>query len=315
MSKDVIRIRYNGPVLANHAIDVNHLAPALLSLGDLCSLANKKFNGERASVKVLVSVDAEHSCFEFSFELVQKIYDMAISLIKTDDVKNAKQLLEWIGIITVGSPAALGLLRLLKWLKGRKVESQTLVKQDGKNVVEIKVVGDNNVIIAYPQTMELYNDVKAIKNTQNIVKPLTEEGYDTLEFEYKEKVTEEVSKNEALDIMSIAVDLMEETVEEPQEIIALVKVYSPVYDADVSIWRFEYGGKHEYMDLSETEIAKKAIERGGTSVDDIYRVRLEITQVTTPAGKIKNRYKIKEVLEFRQVNLPKQIELFEKKDD
>lgn len=311
MSKDLVRIRYSGPVLANHAIDVNHLAPALLSLGDLCSLANKKFNGKRASVKVLVSVDAEHSCFELSFELVQKIYDMAISLIKTDDVKNAKQILEWIGIITVG-PTSFGLFRLLKWLKGRKVESQTLVKQDGKNVVKIKVVGDNNTINAYPQTMELYNDIEVIKSTQKIVKPLTEEGYNNLEFEYKEKVTEKVSKKEATDIMSIDVDVMEETEEEPQEIIALVKVYSPVYDADVSAWRFEYGGKHEYMDISETGIAKKAIERGGTSVDDIYRVRLEIIQITTPAGKIKNRYKIKEMLEFRQVNPPKQIGLFEK---
>ena len=314
MSKDLVRIRYNGPVLANHAIDVNHLAPALLSIGDLCRLANGKFNGERASVKVLVSIDAEHSCFELSFELVQTIYDKALSLIKNDDVKNAKEILEWLGIITTVA-APIGLFRLLKWLKGRKVESQTLVKQDGKNVVKIKVVGDNNTINAYPQTMELYNDVEAIKSTQKIVKPLTEEGYNTLEFEYKEKVTEEVSKKEANDIMSIDVDVMEELEEEPQEIIALVKVYSPVYDVDASIWRFEYGDKHEYMDVSETEIVKKAIKRGWTSVDDTYRVRLEITQVTTRTGKIKNRYKIKEVLEFRQVNLPKQLELFEKKDD
>ena len=314
MSKNLVRIRYDGPVLANHAIDVNHLAPALLSIGDLCKLANEKFNGERASVKVLVSVDAEHSCFELSFELVQTIYDMALSLIKNDDVKNAKQILEWLGIITMGA-TPVGLFKLLKWLRGRKIESQTLVNQDGKNVVEIKVEGDSNMINVYPQTMELYNDVEAIKSTQKIVKPLTEEGYNKLEFEYRKKVTEEVSKKEANDIMSIDVDLIEESEEKPQEIIALVKVYSPVYDVDASVWRFEYGDKHEYMDVSETEIVKKAIERGWTSVDDIYRVRLEITQVTTRTGKIKNRYKIKEVLEFRQVNRPKQLGLFEKKDD
>jgi len=314
MSKNLVRIRYDGPVLANHAIDVNHLAPALLSIGDLCKLANEKFNGKRASVKVLVSVDTEHSCFELSFELVQTIYDMALSLIKDDDVKNAKQILEWLGIITTGGVAPFGLFKLLKWLRRRKIESQTLAKQDGKNVVKIKVEGDSNMINVYPQTMELYKDIEAIKSTQKIVKPITEEGYNKLEFEYKKKVTEEVSKKEANDIMSIDVGLMEELEEEPQEIIALVKVYSPVYDIDASVWRFKYGDKHEYMDVSETEIVKKAIERGGTSVDDIYRVRLEITQVTTPAWKIKNRYKIKEVLEFRQVSYPKQIELFEKRE-
>ncbi len=79
MKSEIVRIRYDGPALEGHAIDVNHLAPALLALGDLCTLANKRFNGDRASVKVLVRADFEAKCFDVAIELVQTVYDQVQS--------------------------------------------------------------------------------------------------------------------------------------------------------------------------------------------------------------------------------------------
>lgn len=52
MKSEIVRIRYDGPALEGHAIDVNHLAPALLALGDICTLANRKFNNDRTSIKL-----------------------------------------------------------------------------------------------------------------------------------------------------------------------------------------------------------------------------------------------------------------------
>lgn len=39
-------IRYDGPALSEHDMDVQDLAPALLALADIIQIANRKFNGD-----------------------------------------------------------------------------------------------------------------------------------------------------------------------------------------------------------------------------------------------------------------------------
>ena len=52
-------VRYDGPALKEHSMDVADLAPALLGLSEIVKIANKKINGDRSAVKVLVKVDIE----------------------------------------------------------------------------------------------------------------------------------------------------------------------------------------------------------------------------------------------------------------
>lgn len=85
MSAERIRLRYDGPALAGHQMDVAHLAPALLAVGDICKIANRKFNADKASVQVLVSVDLDHKCFEISFDLVQTLWSHALSSRRRQD--------------------------------------------------------------------------------------------------------------------------------------------------------------------------------------------------------------------------------------
>jgi hypothetical protein len=67
------------------------------------------------------------------------------------------------------------------------------------------------------------------------------------------------------------------------------------------------------MDISETDIAEKALARGGALVDDAYKILLELRQELKPGGKIINYYKIKEVLDFRGATIPTQRNIFEEK--
>ncbi|MDH5573362.1 MAG: hypothetical protein OEY89_16485, partial [Gammaproteobacteria bacterium] len=313
MTKDAVRLRYDGPALSEHSIDVNDLAPALLALGDLCTRANKKFNQNRASVKVLVNADLEQNCFEIYLELAQTIFEQAKTLLKNDDVASAKEILEWLGII--GSTAAtVGLFRLLKILNGRKISSKELVKQDGKDVIKIHVEGDNNTVLVHPQTMELLEDKSTIKALKSVVKPVTKEGYDTVAFDHGNGEIESINKDEAASIIDTDLDCLfeeEEAEDESQTITAWLRVYSPVYNSTVKNWMFEYGKNHEYVDISETDIAKKALERGGALVNDMYKVKLEISQTISDSGSINNHYKIIEVLEFKPAKPEQQINLFD----
>ena len=71
MSSSTIRVRYDGPALANHSIDADELAQALQALSQLLKLTNGKFNQDRAAISILVNVNVEQNCFEFGIEIFQ----------------------------------------------------------------------------------------------------------------------------------------------------------------------------------------------------------------------------------------------------
>ena len=152
MANDPIRFRFTGPAVDTHAMDVVHLAPSLMAIGEICKLADRKFNQDRAAVKVLVQVDREHQCFELSLTVVQPLLQEIQGLVFDKNIRTAKEILEWIGII--GGPAY-GLIKLLAWLRGRRIEGSQIIEKDGKGVVQIRVEGDNNKVIVAPQVWEL----------------------------------------------------------------------------------------------------------------------------------------------------------------
>ncbi len=314
MSREKVRIRYDGPALAEKSIDIDDLAPALLAIGELCKLANRRFNGDRVSVKVLVNADLDQNCFELNLELVQTLLDQARSIMGNEDVATAKELYEWLGLLASPSIGILGVYGFLKFLGNQKIASKELQVQDGKNVVQIKIEGNNNSVYIRPQTNELIEDPAVLNSVQKTLKPLAKEGYETLGFETIDGQKEEITKDEAKEILdadfSTRLGLTE--YEERQIITAWIRVYAPVYEEKAQYWKFEFGEKHESIDISETDIAKNTIERGGALVNDTYKVRLGITQIKTPSGKFKNRYKIEEVLEFHAAKLTQQEDMFKK---
>lgn len=316
MSKAATVVRYDGPVLADHQMDVADLAPALLGLSELCKIANAKANGNRTAVKVLINTDLEHQCFQFSLQVVQTTLDFTKSILGTVDLSTAEDILKWLGI---GSGSTLssvwGLLKFLKWLRGRKITSTKMITKDGSAVTQVTVTGNNNnIAIVHPQVMNLVRDKTILSNVKKVIEPVTKDGYELLEFDTPAQETITFTKEEAIDIAKImdSGDIEEPQEDKPQIIEAWIKVYAPVYDPKASRWRFYFGNEHHYMDISETEIAARAIERGGALINDAYHVRLEITQAHR-GGEITNSYRIKEVLEFKPSQIAAQPDMFANK--
>lgn len=94
---------------------------------------------------------------------------------------------------------------------------------------------------------------------------------------------------------------------------AWLSIYSPVFDLSAQNWRFRLGKDVIYADISETNIAQEAMERGGVGIEDAYQVRLEITTPVDAKGtKLAPTYKVLEVVRFVQAEpKPRQTSIFD----
>ena len=179
-------IRYDGPATAGRAMDVADLAPALLALGELVKIANKYANGDRAGIKVLVSADLEQHCFELNLHLAVTIWEQAKMLIADERIRTAKEIAEWLGIV---SGAGVGLFHLVKYLRGRTVSSVTIVRfADGENEVEIRVEGRADSIRIGQAVYDLYANPEARKKAADVLRPLRTPDYASLEFKESETI-------------------------------------------------------------------------------------------------------------------------------
>lgn len=200
-------IRFDGPALADHDMDVHDLAPSMLALGDLCKIANELFNGNAVNVRVVVRTDSEHKCFQLSFELVQSAYDAVAQLVSRADIKSAKEILEWIGILA--GPVALGgLLALYKKIYGKNKDDGTPLpitsveaRSDGDSII-YQIVGDGATINVSPEVHKLAQDPRTLPAVKKLVSPLQNDGYLTIEFESAGKITEYFSRDDAERLIS-----------------------------------------------------------------------------------------------------------------
>ena len=203
MSKMTVIIRYDGPALAGHAMDADYLAPALMGLSILAKKANRQLNGEESSLKVFVRVEQEQKCFQFVIEVIQSFVQQADLLSHDEELFPAKEVCELLGLL---GGSTFGLFKLYKWLAREKVPLSELDVHDGDGNVILRNIKNNGSITVQQNTFQLARDSEVTENIKEVVRPLTKSGYEKLQFEENNEITEEINAEEGLEIFGMEVD-------------------------------------------------------------------------------------------------------------
>ncbi|WP_375288368.1 hypothetical protein [Sphingomonas sp.] len=180
---------YDGPALADHTIDVRELAPALLAIGELFDTANNALNGDRTNIRVNVRAH-EPGCFSIDLDVVQSLVKQGLAFLTGDEVTaalNLKELL--VGAVGTG----VGLVGLIKWLRGRKPERIERLADD-----MMRVTIDGSSIDVPLKLLRLYQDLAVRTAVEKVVEhPLQAEGVESISFVERGVQTEKVEKAEA----------------------------------------------------------------------------------------------------------------------
>jgi hypothetical protein len=305
VSRQAFQVAYYGGDPNDHVMDVEALAPALLAFGQLIREANAQINGDRAKVKVLVTSDFEHKCFNINFEVIQNIIEAIKSLFQGDKIQSAEKFLEALGII--GGAATISLFAFLKIKNGRRVTNVQRTQDtdsSGDVIVNINVEGDNNTIHVPNQVLKLSENKKILQTLNETLGPIESGNAERIEFRQADRPMASYDRDDTRAIVRscdagpgdlVALDV---AAPKPDIVTASLYVYSPVFDNKARSWRFNYKRKHIYADISETSIARDAMKRGGSFTNDRYRVRMEVTPPDADGGE--PHFKILQVLDFTE---------------
>ncbi len=293
-----------------HSMDVELLGPALISYGKLIGAANSELNHNRASIQVVVSSSFEHKCFNINFEVIQTIWQQVQDFLSDKErVENATELLSHIGFI--GGTVGTTVLAYLKWKKGRKVESvQIATNSPHARIVNVK--GDNNTtIIIGDDVFRLGESKEVLQAIEGALRPVQDGKEQKIEFRQDGVQVSVLERPEVEDIVQSCEAPIEGIVREALDvasevITATLYAHGPVFDTKAPRWRFLYKRKPIYADIRGTSIAKDAVRRGGSFMNDRYKVEMEVAPPDTEDGTA--HYKVLRVIDFtpadKQIPLP-----------
>lgn len=303
MSHAEFSIAYDGPALVMHTMEVQTLAPALLAFGEMCQEANRVLNGEDApEISVNVAATSE-GCFDITLQVMNTVREV-VSWVSTEDAKSAKEILEWIGILSAGATGLLvtggGLMKFLKWKAGRRIKSAEESEGNGEKNVHITVEGSTDTRITIHQnTYKLSRSHRVRTSHKKTLDPLREDGIN--EFHVRESdgndflITSQEVDDGYFDIYEDEIDVAE-PLTPPQRVTAFLELRAPMFVPGKS-WRFGYGGTPIFAKLSDDSFTRRVFEEGERfGAGDVLHVSMEIKQMVNENGNIVNRYEILQVI-------------------
>jgi hypothetical protein len=293
-------VKYDGPALASHQMDVRELAPALIALSALLEESNRVLYPDSAEVRVHVNGSFKGGSFGVDLVALQSIKDQIVSIFSGPGATAAANLfaiLSGIGILGAG-----GLIGVIKWLRGRKPTSIRL--EGDKTVFELRLEEEVEIFEVDLATGRLYQSRVVRQALAKVVKPLEAEGIDVFACGRDDQTETVVSKDE-VDFFAMAAsgaDVVSDVLMES----VLLQIESAVFK-DGNKWRFSDGANSFFAEIAD-EAFRARIDSGDERFGkgDVLVVDLRRVQSITDTG-LKSEYVIERVRQHKaplQMGLP-----------
>lgn len=287
-------IKFDGPALASHQMDVRELAPALIALSNLLEEANRVAFPDSDEIRVQIKGNFKSGSFGVDLVALQTITNQIVSMLtgpSASAASNLSGILQGLGMLTaVGG----GLIGLIKWLKGRKPSA---IRLDGdRTVFEIQTSEEIESFEVDLVAGKLYQSRVVRQTLSKVVKPLERDGVDVFACGEEGVTVAIVTKEDApyFEMAAESVDVVSDSLSEG----ILLQIESAVFK-EGNKWRFTDGASSFFAEISDKDFLSRVesgAERFGKG--DVLIVDLRRVQSITDNG-LKLEYSVEKVREHR----------------
>lgn len=295
MAEKEFSVSYDGPALETGRMAVRDLAPALLALGDLFADASLLVYPNRAPVALNIKANERGS---FVVQLIVEAHRSWDDLIDMFGGSTASALANLEAIIIGGGGSAIGLIALIKRLKGRRI-----VKQEPAEPGQIALtLDDDTTFRVSASALSMYGSVEIRKRVRQVVVPLSREGIESLRFK-ADVPTVEIDKGD-VDAFELP-DAEESEVLLDQEREMVVEIVAVAF-VESNKWRFSDGQQTFYAAVEDEAYLRRidscaeAFRKG-----DMLRCRMRIVQTRRLDDGLHTEYLVIKVIE----HIPRQTQL------
>ncbi len=298
MSKATIQIAYDGEDVVNGTMNARELAPALLGISNLLEDANRVMNGDETTANVLIRSDFRSGSFEITLDLIQTLAKATKAMIGIIETHSAKEIAELIG---VSAGCGISLLKLVKWLKGRKITKATTI-DNGR--IRIETEQDFDSLEVSDQVIRLYRDRKVRESLNAVLHPLQRQGIDKFIVREGNNEVETINKSEK-EYFEVPLIPDEEITESTRK--AAFNVVGVFFEENLK-WKLFDGDNRINASILDKGFLEQ-IEKGNVSFTkgDILEVELRTRQWKTTSG-LRTEHEITKVIKqhkaFDQLPLP-----------
>lgn len=302
-------IKLEGPAI-EEGLNLFDLAPSLLAIGTIITEANKTINPEGKEIAINIKPFEKGSFIVDLFLFAKTNFNQLLDFVSSDNTIQIKSLLEWIGLIAKVGGAGVGLIHLVKFLKGKPKNVEKLssgdIRYTNKNGQNFTVNG---------RVKKLYNNCVIQNNTYNGIGKLLElEGIDEINTFIKddEKLSDTIKKADVEALKNFSEIIGEEKIISESESEIYLRFKRGSFDGDGTRWSFRTGNKNSDVIIAviKDEAFLQKVKSGEIRPNhkDTLKVILKAKQKMKNDGEISISHEIMKVLDYKEA--PKQMNIF-----